>query len=71
MRKVETVTKGSPIFFSYIRSGKKGLLLFLSFLYSVNNFEILNVLNLFTEQRNDNSRSNSFFLSYINFLYGF
>ena len=56
MLKVETVTKESQeqslqtLRFKLIKKkGKEGLLLSLSFPYSVNDFEILNILKLFTE----------------------
>ena len=39
------------------RQGKEALLLFLSFPYSVNNSEILNILKLFTEKKDDKNRS--------------
>ena len=54
MIKVETVTKFLGIKFINtfqvnVRQENKGLILFLSFLYSINNSGILNILELSTE----------------------
>ena len=46
-----------------VRQKKEGLLLLLSFLYSINN-RIFRISKLFTEQRNDKNRS-KFSFSYI------
>ena len=64
MLKVETVTKDSKV---NVIQEKERLFLFLSFLYSVNNPKILNILKLFTKY--DKNMQVFLFLSYINSLY--
>ena len=55
MLKVKKVTESSKelslqtLLFNLMQEKKEGLLLFLSFPYSVNNSRILNILKLFTE----------------------